>query len=602
VRDTCVVVGDTLLLTVTATDPNNDQVTLSAAGGPLVINPSPATFPTVTAWQTATGAFRWIPGCNAVRKQPHLVSFKATDNGSPVNLFDLESVFITVIAPPPDTVVVFPVGKSLVIDWSTSPCSAASGYSIYRKVGPSAFVPGPCVTGVPAWTGFTRIATVAGISNTLYIDDDNGAGLMHGVNYCYRIVADFPDGAQSLASIEVCSELIRDIPIITNISVNTTDPANGSMYLAWSPPKEIDTNIAPGPYQYVINRSPSTPLTFQVVDILNSISDTTFTDTLINTRDNVWFYRIDFYNNTPGNRFLIGSTDRASSVFLTTTPQDQRMDLAWSPVTPWLNLIYVIYRQNLLTGQFDSIASTTANSWSDSALVNGTTYCYFVKSIGTYGSAGLIDPIFNFSQLACDVPVDNAGPCSPTLAISTDCISNQVQWGLPPEDCGGDIAKYELWFAPTPDAAFYMIHLADSPWDTSFHHVREPASVVGCYKIRGIDSTGNVGPFGVVVCIDSDSCDSYRLPNVFTPNGDNINDIFKPFPFSNVERINLSILSRWGNEVFSTTDPEINWNGTEQKTGVNLSAGVYYYVCDVWFYSLEGIRKRTLTGIVHLMR
>ncbi|MFO7721751.1 MAG: gliding motility-associated C-terminal domain-containing protein [Bacteroidales bacterium] len=602
VNDTCVVVGDTLLLTITATDPNNDQVTLSATGGPLVINPSPATFPDVTAPGTATGIFRWIPGCNAVRKQPHLVSFKAADNGTPVNLFDLESVFITVIAPAPDTLEVFPVGKSMVVDWSTSPCSGASGYSIYRKVGPSSFVPGPCVTGVPAWTGFVRIATVSGVNNTLYIDDDNGTGLMHGVNYCYRVVADFPDGAQSLASIEVCSELVRDVPIITNISVNTTDAVTGSMYLAWVPPQEIDTVIAPGPYQYVINRSSGSPLNFQFVDTINNILDTTFTDTLINTRDGVWFYRIDFFNNQPGNRFLIGSTDRASSVFVEPLPQDLRIDLAWSPVTPWLNLIYVIYRQNPLSGQFDSIGSTTAQSWSDTALTNGTTYCYFVKSIGTYGSAGIIDPLINFSQVVCAVPFDDSGPCSPPLTITTDCITNEVRWGLPPEDCGGDIAKYELWFSPLPDGEFNLIYTSPSPYDTLFHHVREPASVVGCYKIRGIDSTGNIGPFGEVVCIDSDSCDSYRLPNVFTPNGDNFNDLLRPFPYSNVERINLSIMSRWGNEVFTSADPEINWDGTDQKTGIQLSAGVYYYVCDVWFYSLEGIRKRTLTGIVHLMR
>ncbi len=602
INDTCAIVGDTLELTVTATDPNNDFITLNAAGGPLILPSSPATFPEISGYSPLTGTFRWTPDCSAIRKQPYLVTFKAVDNGIPISLFDLESVFITVIAPPPDTLLAYPIGKTMMVDWSISPCSGASGYSLYRKVGPSSFVPGPCITGVPAWTGFQKIATIPGINNTLYIDDDNGAGLIHGLNYCYRVVADFPDGAQSLASVEVCSELHRDMPVITHVSVRNTDTVNGAILVDWIVPSEIDTIIAPGPYQYLLYRSPANLQNYQLIDSFPSLTDTSYIDTLFNTRDAGYFYRIDFYNNQPGNRFLIGSTDRASSVFLQITPQDRHADLSWNPITPWLNLLYVIYRFNPLTSQFDSIGSTSLRTFTDLNLNNGESYCYYLMSIGTYGSPSITDPLINLSQIACVIPLDNTGPCPPPLHVTTDCITNSVVWGLPPFECGNDVAGYEVWFTRHPDSDYERVFISTSPYDTIFHHLMEPASIVGCYKVRGIDSSGNIGPFTPPFCIDSDTCDSYRLPNVFTPNGDDFNDLLIPFPYANVERIDLKIMSRWGNQVFSTTDPDIHWDGTHQKTGEKLSAGVYFYVCDVWFYSLEGIRKRTLSGIVHLMR
>jgi gliding motility-associated-like protein len=600
--DTCVVVGENLTFPVSATDPNNQQVTLSAAGGPLSLTLDPATFPTVVGHVNVTGTFQWTPGCNAVRRMPHGVTFKAVDNGVPVNMFDIKSIFITVIAPPVDTVEVYPLGGTMVITWSQSPCPQASGYSIYRKVGTSPFQPGPCITGVPEWTGYKRIGKVQGIATTLFIDDNNGQGLTNGLYYCYRIVADFPDGAQSLASHEACSELIRDVPIITHVTVDETDNPNGAITLRWLPPKEIDSTIAPGPYLYLIYRTTKGNTSFQLIDSVSGLNDTVYLDTPLNTVSVGYVYRIDLYNNQPGNRFRIGSTKPATSVFLTLTPGDRRMNLSWDPETPWENTQYVIYRQDPLTSLFDSIATTPQRSWSDEGLSNGTSYCYMVRSSGSYGAPDIVSPLLNWSQAACGVPADNVAPCPPELTATTDCASNHVQWGMPPSHCGADIAMYQLWFSPGKDKDYTLIYTSSGPFDTSFFHQLMPASIIGCYKILGIDSTGNIGEFSKPFCIDDDSCDTYRIPNVFTPNGDGRNDLLIPFPYSNVERINLSVMSRWGNEVFSTNDPDINWNGTHQKTGEPLSAGVYYYVCDVYFFALEGIRTRTLSGTVTILR
>lgn len=65
------------------------------------------------------------------------------------------------------------------------------------------------------------------------------------------------------------------------------------------------------------------------------------------------------------------------------------------------------------------------------------------------------------------------------------------------------------------------------------------------------------------------------IPNVFTPNGDQANDIF--FITSNgLTEYNLTIVNRWGNTVFETEDPNEGWDGT---SGGELCAdGTYFYI------------------------
>jgi gliding motility-associated-like protein len=100
-----------------------------------------------------------------------------------------------------------------------------------------------------------------------------------------------------------------------------------------------------------------------------------------------------------------------------------------------------------------------------------------------------------------------------------------------------------------------------------------------------------------------DNICGYRLPNVFTPNGDGYNDYFTPFSdFSSVAKINLTIFDRWGKKVFETNDPAINWDGKDRTTNQPCSDGVYFYICDVFEFTLSGTVKRTIRGTVTILR
>jgi gliding motility-associated-like protein len=113
-----------------------------------------------------------------------------------------------------------------------------------------------------------------------------------------------------------------------------------------------------------------------------------------------------------------------------------------------------------------------------------------------------------------------------------------------------------------------------------------------------VTSTCGLGSDQIVVlpCTNEDPADSntvdFEFPNVFTPNSDGINDLFE---IENVpENTEITILNRWGNVVFSTSNYQNNWDG-KNALGNELVDGVYTYK----FTTKTGISGH---GFVHLIR
>lgn len=605
ILDTCVLAGTFFSTLISATDPDNDLVTLTGNGGPLLLSTLPATFPQpVQGTGTATSTFSWQTDCIHVKKLAYQVNFKAEDNSEPVHLVDFSSMRITVVAPAPENLTAAPIGTSIALNWNKSICENAIGYKIYRRNGYYGFFPDPCETGVPAYTGYVEIADVPSINDTTYLDNDNGYGLIHGNDYCYMVFAYFADGAESYASLEACAMLKKDVPVITHVSVNHTDPASGAIFIDWSKPTDFDTVLAPGPYKYLLYRAPQlNGGTFALIDSLGSINDTVYIDTILNTQDLPYRYRVDFWNDTPGNRFLIGPSHTASSVFLRLTPSDNKIKLDWSFDVPWSNQFYTVFRQNPATLLFDSIGVTNLTTYTDTGLINSVTYCYKIYSSGSYSAPGYVSPLINYSQIACAEPIDNEAPCPPVLTVVPDCqlVSNYLSWTNPNHSCADDVVQYTLLFSPDGITDYSVLATINGAGDTSFVH-SGMGTIAGCYAVLATDSNGNSSAYSNVVCVDITSCNPYVLPNVFSPNGDGHNDLFIPFPYDFVESVDMVIFNRWGTKVFTTHDPDINWDGRNQTSKQECATGVYYYVCDVYEQKLEGIVKRTITGFVHLLR
>jgi gliding motility-associated-like protein len=116
--------------------------------------------------------------------------------------------------------------------------------------------------------------------------------------------------------------------------------------------------------------------------------------------------------------------------------------------------------------------------------------------------------------------------------------------------------------------------------------------------VAAVDSFQNVS-ISDTICVDN--CVQYELPNVFSPNGDDWNDFFTPFPWRFVEKVDMTIYNRWGLIMYETEEPNINWDGTSRQTGLPASDGVYFYTCTVFEIRLAGIVERQLNGFIHLM-
>ncbi|HFC00982.1 MAG TPA: gliding motility-associated C-terminal domain-containing protein [Phaeodactylibacter sp.] len=98
------------------------------------------------------------------------------------------------------------------------------------------------------------------------------------------------------------------------------------------------------------------------------------------------------------------------------------------------------------------------------------------------------------------------------------------------------------------------------------------------YKVTVTDDLGCTTQLLLLVTVFP-PCDAQRLkiPNVFTPDGDGVNDVFGVVPYEGVERVLLvNIFNRWGEKIYQATGEDAYWDGT--VNGKLATADVYVYV------------------------
>ena len=91
-------------------------------------------------------------------------------------------------------------------------------------------------------------------------------------------------------------------------------------------------------------------------------------------------------------------------------------------------------------------------------------------------------------------------------------------------------------------------------------------------------STTNCGNYRDSIIV-STCAPVVEMPNIFTPNGDAENDIFKPVRMSGVVSSTLVVFNRWGTKVFTTSNLTTGWNG-KTDAGQECSEGVYYWIVE----------------------
>ena len=651
-KDTCIVAGTLLESTITGQDPDGHDVILESFSGVYNLQSSPAQFsPDPTVAQPTPGQldFSWQTNCSHVRERPYQIQFKVTDAPPPLErpaLVNFETWNVTVIAPAPEglTATARP-GREIQLNWDRYACGNAEEMRIYRRVDSFNYEPGHCMTGIPENGGYELIGTTE-IGIRSFTDDNNRAGLNPGATYCYRLVAVFPlpAGGESIVSEEVCVTLKADAPLITNVSVENTGVDNGEILIRWTSPFEIDTLDFPPPFRYEVVRAVGfngngTPT------VVASTTDTVFYDSSLNTREQVFSYKIYLYD---ASNLLIDSSAMASSVRLSLTPSMGGIRLDWEANVPWSNNVmdfpyHYIYRDNIPGNNPDElmlIDSVNVNengfSYSDDGsfnnmpLSNEVEYCYYIVTRGRYGLQAIPRPLLNKSQVNCAQPADTIPPCAPislTIKTCSDFIENEpcrsdnyvnnLFWSPDRSlECGNDISSYNIYFSEVFDGEHQLI---GNTVDTFFVHDGSNGFIAldklgGSYQVTAVDGIGNESQTSIrAMADDFDNCVYYELPNVFTPNGDGLNDTFEAFKDvvgkcpRFVNEVKFTVFNRWGKKLFDyqsggENEIFIDWNGNSDL-GSQLASGIYYYEADVTFDVYDNsFAKRKLNGWIHLVR
>lgn len=638
ITDTCVYAGDTLVIDFKIYDPDFDRnpppgdsvyFYLNNNGqnnnGPFAVPSSPAslviTAPTglqippdypVAHDDTIRGRITWVTNCSHIREAFYQIDFYAHDNigyyGDSM-LSTNHLIKINVIPRPVTGLTANVANQVVTLNWDAHACNTAVGYQIYRKIGSGGFAEDTvCCDSDPIRDGWRQIGTTTGWNSTTFQDGGNGSPFPYGENICYLVRALFPEGVTTCVSNEVCIEIVKDFPVLFKDSVLTTSPTNGEIQVAWSAPTAIDTNFFPRPYTYTLHRADGIGGAPTWVPIASGIplSDTTYLDQGLNTDAQGYRYRADVFD---ANDALIGTGNYGSSIYLRVTPGDKQLRLQWSEFVPWTNRIYDIYRADSPTDPLVYIATLTGTGGSihtylDTGLENYEDYCYVVVSEGEYNVADMPDSVRNASQRACGIPVDLVPPCVGRALFDTlkDCVSHTITftWNEPDSVCAADVDFYTVYYAANEGGPYTAIAQVDS--GINYYNVPGLNTIADCYGITATDTNGNESPM-ITWCFEN--CPEVALGNVFTPNGDGVNDYFAPILDRNVRISLVQIYDRWGKNVYTSTNvPDITqiWDG-KTANGADVPDGVFYYLIRYEEDRLPGyVPRPPLVGHVTVLR
>ena len=217
-------------------------------------------------------------------------------------------------------------------------------------------------------------------------------------------------------------------------------------------------------------------------------------------------------------------------------------------------------------------------------------FVYNWSSIPAFGEAQYVAPSNSYSY-----PIEVTDICGETL---TETIEVGVQY-IYSDFYTSYLSDTRIEFIATPEPPCPN---CDFDWNFGDGASSEEMSPTHEYDGLG-DYYAQLTVTNALGCRDS----AYTLvegpvmiyvPNAFTPNNDGINDGFQVV-ISDVVYFEINIFNSWGEEIYSSTDPDEIWTG-------NVKGGDYYAPTGLYNYRLRWKGSRTdaeeLSGTIELMR
>jgi len=389
--------------------------------------------------------------------------------------------------------------------------------------------------------------------------------------------------------------------VIDSVSV---DPGTGLATLSWTATGSADVigyNI------YVAD----TPPFWTLVGFVSGANNTFFTDpfsgAIVFPGPPIRQYSVDsgavLYNvaaiDKCGNESFFLNGFNTLHIFGTLDTCVGVADLTWNPFINWPTGVSA-YDLFISTdgGPYVFEASLTGTTYIHTGLLRSSTYCYFVRATNGAGTKS------SSSNLMCSYSdtTFTAGVSFQLSVEARDSVKNILTWTEDPS-WSTFITRYDI-YRSVDGGGFQLI--ADTLFGTTtFTDSLDPLSDFRygrgyfCYFVVPVKTGGNI-----YACVDTSSVEcvtqfpKYVVANAFSPNGDGLNDIFKPIRVF-VDRNNylMIIYTRWGQKVFETTDPGLGWDGLI-KGFVGANDAYVYYV----EFTINGDEPRVKAGTVLLLR
>jgi len=448
-------------------------------------------------------------------------------------------------------------------------CGIFNSYDIYTA--PSLFGPYILLTNISNFgqTTYNHIGAGADISSVYYYIVNNS-------------------GCASNISDTIQADNVK--PGTVTIETVSVDSLTGLATISWIPSSEFDV------YGYIIWIANATGGWDTVAKVFGR--DSTF---FINLNSNAGaeseLYMISAIDQCNGGFFGIGHNTIYLSTSLDTCEGESTLE--WNEYINWPSGVaeYNIYvREN---GGPDLLLGTTADTqFIHTGLVKTTTYNYFIQAID---GSGLKTSLSNIKYVFTDTVSNSDNTFILTVEVR-DSVKNFLQWNE-----GGNwlglISSYNIY--RSIDGGAYNL-IDNRPFGTvSYTDSLEPLLDYRngkgdfCYYIEPVKAPGD--RYGCVdisniVCVEH--VPRFIVPNTFTPNGDGINDEFKPVKvFIDKTDYLFIIYNRWGQNIFETNDFYKGWDGKHRGKRAQMGVYVYYFK-----FRIRGDIPIEKTGTITLLR
>jgi gliding motility-associated-like protein len=165
-----------------------------------------------------------------------------------------------------------------------------------------------------------------------------------------------------------------------------------------------------------------------------------------------------------------------------------------------------------------------------------------------------------------DDTIDVTQPDTLTATVSSPVLSN-----------GHNISFYQgndgtVDVTVTGGTASYVFD-----WSNGSNTEDLSALTAGTYSLTITDENGCT----YSLSIDLDEPFDLQLPQGFSPNNDEKNDLFHILGLEAYPINIVTVFNRWGNEVFKANDYANDWDGTFSKTGDKLPDGTYFVILEI---------------------